>query len=158
RARWVRGHSESGDPLCLACYDRNPVSHRACSRCGSVERLFHHGLCNACARVAEVNTLLASADGIVRRALEPLRDALLAGNPWSALFWLRRSTTKTILAALVANPGPVTHEVLDRLAHRKAVQHLRAILVAEGALPPRDEHLTTLERWLPAALDGVADA
>jgi hypothetical protein len=41
----------------------------------------------------------------------------------------------------------VTHDVLDELAAGKTLDHLRAVLVAGGMLPDRDERLVTLERW-----------
>ena len=34
----------------------------------------------------------------------------------------------------------------------KPIEHLRAILVATSALPPRDEHLARLERWVARTL------
>ena len=39
----------------------------------------------------------------------------------------------------------------------KALAHLRSVLVATGALPPRDERLVALERWLTAAVEGRTD-
>jgi hypothetical protein len=48
---------------------------------------------------------------------------------------------------LAADQRAVTHEVLDELAAGKTLDHLRAVLVAGGMLPDRDERLVTLERW-----------
>jgi hypothetical protein len=41
----------------------------------------------------------------------------------------------------------VTHEVRDELAAGKTLDHLKAVLVAGGMLPDRDERLVELERW-----------
>ena len=40
---------------------------------------------------------------------------------------------------------------------REHVRRLRAILVATGALPARDEHLTRLEHWINATLGDLGD-
>ncbi|MFD8897547.1 hypothetical protein [Streptomyces ardesiacus] len=45
--------------------------------------------------------------------------------------------------------GPVTHDALDGLPASPSVHHLRAVLVAGGVLPERDEYLVGLEHWLP---------
>src|SRR2546430_3528552 len=42
----------------------------------------------------------------------------------------------------------VTHAALDELPDGKPVEHLRSVLVAIGSLPPRDEHMARLERWI----------
>ena len=41
----------------------------------------------------------------------------------------------------------LTHRTLDELPAGKTVEHLRAVLVAIGTLPERDEHMSRLERW-----------
>ena len=43
---------------------------------------------------------------------------------------------------------PLTHEALDALPAGKPVEHLRSVLVATGTLPPRDEQMARLERWI----------
>jgi len=53
-----------------------------------------------------------------------------------------------VLRQLAAGERPLAHAALDELPDGKPVEHLRAILVATGALPPRDEHLARLERWI----------
>ena len=45
-----------------------------------------------------------------------------------------------ILRDLGAGERALTHAALDELADRKPIKHLRSVLVATGALPPRDEH------------------
>jgi hypothetical protein len=40
------------------------------------------------------------------------------------------------------------HETLDALDPSTAIRHLQHLLVASGALPPRDPGLARLERWI----------
>ena len=53
-----------------------------------------------------------------------------------------------VLRQLATGERPVAHAALNELLDGKPVEHLRAVLVATGALPPRDEHLARLERWI----------
>ena len=48
--------------------------------------------------------------------------------------------------------------MLDELPDGKPLRHLRAVLVATGALPPRDEHLARLEHWISATVAQREDA
>ncbi|MFC9141717.1 hypothetical protein [Streptomyces bacillaris] len=93
----------------------------------------------------------------MRLELEPLVTAVANSEPSSVLLWLSRSGPRRLLSALAAGSGPVTHEVLDNLADSKAVRYLRAVMVANGALPERDEFLVRFERWLELTLHQVAD-
>lgn len=49
-------------------------------------------------------------------------------------------------------PRAVSRAGLDELPASKPIEHLRAILVATSTLPPRDEHLARLERWIARTL------
>ena len=60
--------------------------------------------------------------------------------------WLDKSAAPAVLHGLDAR-SQITHQTLDELMPRKAADHLRAVLVAIGELPPRDEQLVRLERW-----------
>ena len=82
--------------------------------------------------------------------------ALLQQQPVSLLAWLtRRPGRATVLHALAAGHGPVTHNTLDQLRPTKVVENLRMHLVVGGALPPRDGRLSTFERWLPGKIAQV---
>ncbi|MFF0001501.1 hypothetical protein [Streptomyces avermitilis] len=84
--------------------------------------------------------------------------ALLQQQPVSLLAWLtRRPGRATVLHPLAAGHGPVTHTTLDRLRPTKVVENLRMHLVVGGALPPRDERLSTFERWLPGKIAEVEE-
>jgi len=96
--------------------------------------------------------LLGDADGHVRRELQPLRDALRATErPSTLATWLGNDTRAAILRNLSTGTA-VTHNALDELPAGKTVEYLRAVLVAVGSLPARDEHMARLERWIKQAL------
>jgi hypothetical protein len=48
--------------------------------------------------------------------------------------------------------GPSPPEVLDEMPPGKVLVHLRSVLVATGTLPPRDERLIALEKWITATV------
>jgi len=68
--------------------------------------------------------------------------------------WLRRSQVTKTLAELGSGRLPVSHDSLDRLEPGKVLEHLRAMLVATGVLPARDEQMVRLERWVNTAIAG----
>ncbi|MGW7090812.1 hypothetical protein [Streptomyces sp. NPDC054874] len=154
--RRVYGRAHNG-ALCKSCYPNDPASFSDCVECGIVERLHHFGLCARCAAPRQLRSQLAGPDGIMRLELEPLVTAVANSEPFSVLLWLSRSGPRQLLSALAAGSGPVTHEVLDNLTDSKAVRYLRAILVANAALPERDEFLVRFERWLEPTLQQVED-
>jgi len=80
--------------------------------------------------------------------LDAVYATLRASHPQRVLLWLRHSAPAGVLIDLASRSGPVTHEVLDQLRPVRSVQHLRAALVAAGALPPRDENLAHLPGWI----------
>jgi hypothetical protein len=51
----------------------------------------------------------------------------------------------------------LSHRALDELPPGKTVEHLRSVLVATGTLPPRDEQMTRLERWIAQAIASRPD-
>ncbi|MBB5152538.1 hypothetical protein [Saccharopolyspora phatthalungensis] len=78
-------------------------------------------------------------------------------RPDSTLTWLSRSKVRELLAQIAGNTGPLTHEILDQLPDGKTLAHLRSILVATNVLPPRDERLTALERWITTTVQNRTD-
>jgi hypothetical protein len=141
--------------LCWACYNKDPVSFKTCAGCGVVERLYHHGVCARCACEQRLNELLAVPEPARCTELEPLHQALRDANPRQMLRWLGESDAAAVLTDIAVGRCPLTHEALDERLPAKASRHLRAILVTAGMLPPRDEHLADLERWLAATLATV---
>ncbi|BAC67866.1 MULTISPECIES: hypothetical protein [Streptomyces] len=152
----VKARTANG-PLCETCFKKNPVSFKACTRCGTVERLRHHGLCHRCACNEELTALLAGPDGAVAAPLMQLHSTLMASNHVRVLDWLqKRNTAVSVLREIATAECSLDHESLDARTD-KAVEHLRAILVAAGALPRRDEQLVAAERWIAAAVAAIAD-
>ena len=111
-----------------------------------------------CSLRQRLDELLRGNTGTIHPRLQALHDNL-AGNdrPDTALDWLNKNTAAAILAELAAGQRPLTHAALDELPGSKTIRHLRSILVATGALPPRDEHMTRLEHWITAIIAGRDD-
>jgi hypothetical protein len=79
----------------------------------------------------------------------PLFEALVAARQrFSALNWLRSGAGSTILADVAAGKLAISHEALDAHPRRAAADYLRQVLVANGALPARDEVLARMQRWV----------
>lgn len=136
-----------GTPFCASCTAADPNVWKACPTCGEPGQLLARD-CARCRLRSRVTELLAGSDGLIRPELRGLHDALVGIEwPGTVLNWLTRSTASTILAELADSATPLTHAVLDKLPVTKTLAHLRAVLVATGSLPARDEHLIRLERW-----------
>ncbi|MEZ0090408.1 hypothetical protein [Streptacidiphilus sp. EB129] len=145
-----------GKPLCQTCWSKHPAAHRPCTGCGTVERLFHHGLCTACAARRSLREVLTGSRTAMRPELEPVFEAILRAQPRAVLRWINKvPARRAILEALAEGAGPVTHETLDRCSSVQTATNLRAIFVAGGALPARDEQLVTLEKFLAKTLARV---
>ncbi|MFI6961782.1 hypothetical protein [Streptomyces sp. NPDC050255] len=153
----ISGRTPEGDPLCQTCWAKHPAARRPCIRCGSVERLYRHGCCAACARSADLRDVLSPPGGLMRPDVEPVFHALLKPPPRTVLHWIHKvPARRAVLQTLATEQEPVTHEALDRFASAPTVEYLRAALVAAGALPARDEQLARLERWLVRTIGRVS--
>ncbi|MGP3684610.1 hypothetical protein ACTVZO_07840 [Streptomyces sp. IBSNAI002] len=121
-------------------------------------RLYHRGLCAGCARDRSLREVLTGPDGHIRPELQPVLAALRAVDAHTVLRWIRKTPARRdAFRALAAGTGPVTHETLDAVASSTVADHLRALLVAGGVLPSRDEHLARIEAWLPKVLARIPD-
>lgn len=145
--RPVRGGTIS-QPLCATCVRPDPQFWRTCPGCGEPGRVHttrrHCARCNVLRRL---NEELTDGHGRIRPGLELLHQTLArAERPSTVDAWLRNSAAPQILQSLAGQP--LTHETLDQLTPVKPVKHLRAVLVAIGTLPERDEHLARLENRL----------
>jgi len=151
----VRGGTADA-PLCSACTVPGAEFWRTCPGCGKEGRI-HLGHCRTCHLREQLRDLLAGPDGTISPALQALHDSLAASErPAAALHWLGKSTA-AILRELATGQRPLTHAALDELPDSKPLRHLRAILVATGTLPERDEHMTRLEAWTAQAVAGRPD-
>lgn len=163
----------TGQPWCWACQQRSA----RCTGCGQVKPVRSGTLdeprCDTCTHSAfrpdcpacqqrpragqcpdcrldhRLRELLTEPHGTIHPALHPLNQALATTEPpGTALRWLTRPIVSTFLADIAAGCRQLTHQELDSLPPSPTLAHLRSVLVATGALPPRDEHMARLERLL----------
>ncbi|WP_254552753.1 site-specific integrase [Kitasatospora sp. MMS16-BH015] len=139
-------------PLCARCTNPDPEAWGRCPACETTWQLSPRP-CQRCILDQQVRALLGNGNGTVRSDLTPFHAALVdAMRPDIALAWIARSKARDLLEQIGRDNRPVTHETLDELPGDKTLAHLRSVLVATGALPPRDERLVTLERWIASAV------
>ncbi|MHB8438593.1 MAG: hypothetical protein ACYDD4_05450 [Acidimicrobiales bacterium] len=142
-----------GATRCAACAGVPALA--VCADCGVEDRLYAEGRCVRCALALRARALLGGPRG----PFEALYEAIVsAPQPYSVHNWLRSSGPAAILKELVAGTTPLTHEALDDHPRGRSADHLRHLLVASGLLPPRDEALVELERWVARRLGEVEDA
>jgi hypothetical protein len=144
-------------PLCAICTRPDPSFWRGCPACGHPQLSTRS--CTRCNLRQRLRALLAAErDGDVRAELRGLHDTLAGSDrPNLVLAWLNKTAIATVLREFGTGQRAVSHAALDELPASKPVEHLRAILVATGTLPPRDEHLARLERWIEHTLAERSD-
>ena len=136
-----------GEPLCQDC------TVPAFPDCPVCETSPHRGQCPDCRLSLRLRELMTGPDGAIHPALHPLKEALAATDPpGTALRWLAKEPVATILADIASGHRQLTHAALDELPQRTILAHLRSVLVATGTLPPRDEQMARLERFLDNVL------
>lgn len=128
RPKTVAARTPRG-PICENCWEQAPEAHKPCKQCGTVERLFHFGLCRRCAGDRQLRKLLTPLDGKPRPELDKIVDALLNHNPRRTLLYLREPPTATRL-------------VTD---------------LAAGTCELRDEYMARLERWIERKTASIED-
>jgi hypothetical protein len=134
------------EPLCRSC--TVPV-FPDCSVCESSPQ---PGRCLDCRLELRFQELFTGQDGVIHPALQPLQEALAATDPpGTALRWLAKEPVATVLADLAVGRRELSHAELDDLEQTAILTHLRSVLVP-GTLPPRDEHMARLERFLDEVL------
>lgn len=154
--RPVRG-GNCARPLCATCTRSETSFWRACPNCGEAIKLTTKP-CVRCELSHHLRQLLAPAGGNIATELTALYDNLAgAERPDIVLRGLKTSTATVVLADLGAGRLDLTHETLDGLGRTKPVEHLRAVLVATGTLPARDEQMARLEAWIEATIKARAD-
>ena len=147
--RLLPGVDPAGGRLCCSCagIDENYI----CGRCGT-EWALRRGICERCHLADVLDGLM---DGPID--LSALRAQLLkAARPDRLIIWLYDAPPRQLLHGLATGAIPLTHGGLDNFAHRVAADHLRALLVAAGILPARDEPLAHFDRWVAERLAEVA--
>lgn len=153
--RLVRSGTRT-QPLCGSC-TRPDARWHACSGCG--EPAQHRSRrCARCTLKRRLGELMRDDAGQTHPQLQVLHDHLADHKrPDTVLAWLNKHTASAIVRELATQQRALTHAGLDELPDSKPLRHLRSVLVATGALPPRDEHLIRLEHWITATLAAHAD-
>ncbi|MGH2926947.1 MAG: hypothetical protein ACRDL8_01950, partial [Solirubrobacteraceae bacterium] len=125
-----------------------------CATCGIEDRLYRNGRCVRCALCEQAAALL----GGPRPELVRLHESIVAARqPYSAHNWLRSTAAAKILGEIASGETALSHEALDAHPNPKAAGFLRQLLVANGALPARDEAMVALEAWVAARLEEIDD-
>jgi hypothetical protein len=153
--RQVRGGTAER-PLCATCTRADRSFWKACPTCGELTKLTV-GPCVRCALRDRLGELLSGPTGAIRPELRGLMENL-AGveRPLTVLGWLAGSEAVAVLGELGQGRLVLSHSTLDQLPSAKPVEHLRAVLVATGALPERDEQMAQLELWVTATISSRA--
>ncbi|WP_162830307.1 hypothetical protein [Amycolatopsis palatopharyngis] len=146
----LRATATSPD-ICPTCFQAPEIT---CSLCGDTtlgRRSTANGapMCFRCQATQRVDAALVGPDGSIPAELKPVRDAIVsADNPRSILTNFTRSKSLALLNSIARSERPLSHDTLDEHAGAYSVEHLRALLVASGALPERDENLARLGRFV----------
>lgn len=159
RTRRVAVTARDGQPdLCPTCHQAPTLVCAQCGQTGPCRTTTpdRSPICWRCQLHRQLEqTLGAHVPPPLRPLLQALRDV---EQPRSVLGWLARSPAAPVLAAMATGQAPVHHQTLDtagadRGGRAFAIEHLRQLLVASGALPDRDEHLHRLQQRLATVID-----
>ncbi len=132
--------------ICADCAGL-PASH-ICADCGIEDKLYERDRCAACSLRRRTAALLRGDKDEIPAQLRGVHDAIVTTpTPRSALNWLRKGAGAALLAEVAAGRLALTHEALDAHPRPHAADYLRHVLVANGALPARDEGVARTERW-----------
>jgi len=124
--------------LCRWCRERAARRCAHCDRSRTLTAVAAERLCGPCALRRTVDGLLADHPP---GALHALRAPILGAEPLTTRRWLRRPAITSLLTALDSGRLPLTHTTLDAQPASRAVEHVRDLLVATGALNPDPNRL-----------------
>jgi hypothetical protein len=154
--RLTPGIAADGGRLCASC--AGIPGDYTCRRCGTEARRHRDGCCERCILTELLHDLLDDGTGAVRPELLPLFEALRQmRRPRSGSAWANAPHVQQLLRSLAHAEGPLTHETLDQLQPRRAVTHLRDLLMHHGILPLADRHLLLFEAWLTGWLPSISN-
>ena len=119
--------------LCRGCRERAARRCADCHQNRPLTAVAGQQVCDRCALRRSVDGLLADRPP---GALHALRAPILAAEPMTTGRWLRRPTITALLAALDSGRLPLTHATMDAQPPTRAIEHLRDLLLASGALAP----------------------
>lgn len=147
--------------ICPTCYQAPMVDCSVCGQHALGRRATKNGKpwCFACQATERIDQLLATPDGAIPPGLKSVRDVLVSTQrPRSILSNWDSIDSLSLLANLAREHHDLTHELLDAEGNRFSVNYLRAVLVATGTLPARDENLARLHRFAVRVIADVSDA
>ncbi|MFT3872262.1 MAG: hypothetical protein QM714_06380 [Nocardioides sp.] len=154
----LKATADSPD-ICPTCFQAPVVECSVCGQQALGRRTTKNGRpwCFGCQATERIDQLLAPT-GTMPPQLKPVRDALASTyRPRSILSNWNSTVALNLFAQLINENDDLTHEVLDAQGDRFSVGYLRALLVATGVLPERDEQAARLDRWTTALLANVED-
>jgi hypothetical protein len=140
-------------PVCSDC--AGVPAHHVCGRCGDETAPYHRGLCPRCVTVERLSELLGDETARHERGLDGLFELLLSVRSIKDRpRWLTESPIVPLLAELGRGELGLTYEALDAHPSRRAARRLEDLLIAAGALAPRDPALARMEEWIEERLSG----
>lgn len=145
---------------CPTCYQAPVIDCSLCGQRALGRRTTNHGRprCFACQAAQQIDAALTGPDGAIRPELKPVRDALTElRQPRSLLSNWHNLPSLHLLIDIAQGRLDLSHDALDARTQVFSVTYLRAMLVAAGALPPRDENAARLHRLAAEAITDITD-
>lgn len=152
--------TDSSPDVCPTCYQAPVIACSLCRQQALGRRTTNHGLprCFTCQAAEQIDTALTGPDGHIRAELKGVRDALTElERPRSLLNNWHNLASLRLLTDIAQGRIELSHEALDAQPQVFSVNYLRAMLVAAGALPPRDENAARLHRYAAKATHDITD-
>ncbi|GAA4429259.1 hypothetical protein GCM10023169_31360 [Georgenia halophila] len=146
--------------VCPTCYQAPVIDCSICGQQSLGRRTTNHGRprCFACQAAQQIDAALTGPDGTIRPELKPVRDALTQlRRPRSLLSNWHSLASLRLLTDIAQGRFDLSHDALDARPQAFSVTYLRAMLVAAGALPPRDENAARLHRYAAEAVTDITD-
>src|SRR5690625_2191802 len=146
--------------VCPTCYQAPVIECSICGQQALGRRTTNHGRprCFACQAAHQIDAALAGPDGIIRSELQPVRDTLVElERPRSLLTNWHDLASLRLLTSIARGEVDLSHDALDARPQVFSVTYLRSMLLAAGALPPRDENAARLHRYAAEIVAQVPD-
>lgn len=146
--------------VCPTCYQAPVIDCSVCGQQALGRRTTNHGRprCFTCQATQQIDAALTGPDHLIRPELKPVRDALLATDtPRSLLNNWHNLPSLHLLADIAQGRIELAHDALDARPQVFSLTYLRALLVASGALPPRDENAARLHRHIADVAAAMTD-
>lgn len=159
RTRRVALKSTALQPdICPTCFQAPMIDCSVCGQHALGRRTTNRGKpwCFGCQAADRIDQLLTGSDGSIDATLQDVRDALVSTNrPRTILSNCTRTDSLVLLGRLAQQSEPLTHEMLDNEGDGFSVTYLRALMVASGALPGRDENQARLQRFAASVIESI---